>query len=36
MQEISIEQAAGKDPGFLLGLIFNPEDGGNMFLWNVS
>jgi hypothetical protein len=22
--------------GILLGLFFNPEDGGDLFLWNVT
>jgi hypothetical protein len=38
-QETSMKQAASKfllDTGFLLGLLFNPEDGGYMFLRNVG
>jgi hypothetical protein len=34
-QEISMKQAAS-NAGFLLGLFFFPEDGGNMFLGNTS
>jgi hypothetical protein len=30
-QEIGMKQASIK-AGFLLGLVFNPEDGGDMFL----
>jgi hypothetical protein len=34
-QETSMEEAASRS-GFLLGLFFNPEDGGDMFLQNIS
>jgi hypothetical protein len=28
--------SSGNEAGFLLGLFFDPEDGGHMFLWNIS
>jgi hypothetical protein len=34
-QETTMKQAASR-AGFLLGLLFNPEDGGDMFFQNVG
>jgi hypothetical protein len=31
-----MKQVFGFHAGFLLGLFFNPEDGGNIFLQNVG
>jgi hypothetical protein len=35
-QEASVKQVASCSTGFLLGLFFDPEDGGDMFLRNVG
>jgi hypothetical protein len=29
-------EAGSKQAGFLLGLLFNPENGGDMFLRNIG
>jgi hypothetical protein len=36
MQKTSVKQVASRAAGFLLGLFFDPEDGRNRFLQNVS
>jgi hypothetical protein len=36
MQPMNMKQAANKACWFLLGLLFSPEDGGDIFLKNIS
>jgi hypothetical protein len=36
MKEERVAACCQLHTGFLLGLLFNPEDGGNMFLRNVD
>jgi hypothetical protein len=35
-QETNVEAGGNQSSGFLFGLFFGPENGGDIFLWNVG